>query len=235
MTDFKNRDGYNVEVSTIEKVESYEGGGCSITRAEPGWGTFGLSADELDGFEPQVDDVVVVYTRGFSTIRGVVIDGRVLRYITPAQAEAQHEQWSKNLRLEKLERYIEHGDALKERVKKLHPVLQARMARFDAERGQDFWIEDAEYEMAALEGAQALLNKVEELGLINNALGKFKEGEHEAAVQWIDDWWSLNSKEGNYDYKRQMELVPEFGDGHSGFTAGSAKQFAVALLEGVEL
>lgn len=219
----KNRDGYNVEVSPIKSVDLYDEGGCAITREEPGWGTFGLSAAELNGFIPQVGDVVVVYTEGFSSIRGVIIDGHVFRYHTPAQAKAEHEQWKKNYRLEKLERYVEHGDALKERVKSLHPVLQARMARFGAESGIEFWVDSAPYEMACLEGTQALLNKVESLDL-----------EGDAAVAWVNDWWDINSDKHDppYDYEKQMEIVPDFGDGHSGNTAGAAKAMAVMILSG---
>lgn len=234
----KNRDGYDVEVSPIKSVDLYEEGGCAITRDSPGWGTFGLSASELNGFVPQVGDIVVVYTEGFSKIRGVAIDGRVFRYTTPAQAKADHEQWLKNYRLEKLERYIEHGEKLKERVTKLHPVLQARMARFAAESGVEFWIDSAPYEMACLEGAQALLNKVNSL-----TTRQYPEGEgddsvrplfDEEKIQWINDWWDINSDKHDppYDYKKQMEIVPDFGDGHSGNTAGAAKSIAVMILSG---
>lgn len=210
----KNRHGYDVEVAPIEKVEHYDNGGCAISRGEPGWGTFGLGVDELNGFVPQVGDVVIVYTQGFSSVRGVIIDGHVLRYHTPAQAAAEHEQWKKNWRLEKLERYVEHGDALKERVKKLHPVLQARMARFAAEGGVGFWIDDAPYEMACLEGTQALLNKIESLDLTDD------EG-----LKWIEEWMSL-------PYAEQMKKVPDFGEGHSGNTADAAIGMARIILRG---
>lgn len=228
---YKNRDGYTVEVSTIKKVEHLDGG-CWITRDEPGWGTFGVSNSELRGFVPEEGDVIIVYTQGFSSVRGVVIDGNVIRYITPEQAEEDHEQWKKNLRLERLERYISHGDKLKEEVKTLHPLLQARMNRFSKEGGTEFWIDSAEYEMAVLKGTQALLDKVESLGLIENARGYFVPGIHTAAIEWIKDWWRLNTDKNNYNYKRQMELVPDFGDGHSGNIAGAAYAFAIHLLEG---
>jgi hypothetical protein len=227
----KNRHGYTVEVAPIQKVEWYDDGGCAITRGKPGWGTFGLGATELNGFKPEVGDASIVYTQGFSMIRGVVIDGHVLRYETPQQAEEQHEQWKKNLRLERLERYIEHGEDLKNRAYALHPTLASRMRRFDAENGIDFWIEDAPYEMAVMEGAQALLDKVEELGFIENSHGPI-EGNVEGAIAWIDDWWNMNTKEGGYDYEGQMALVPNFGDGHSGNTAGAAHAFAKAILTG---
>lgn len=233
----KNRDGYDVEVSLIEKVDLYEEGGCAITRAEPGWGTFALGKDELNGFVPQVDDVVIVYTKGFSMIRGVVIDGRVIRYQTPEQAAAEFEQWKKNWRLEKLERYVANIDTLKARVEALPTPLRHRMERFAVEGGVEFWIDSAEYEMAVLEGAAALLRKVRDLSLVNyiNILENNSEQETAAAVKWIKDWWAINTKEHNYDYQRQMEMVPDFGDGHSGNTAGAAYAFAIAVLEGRDI
>lgn len=218
----KNRDGYEVIVCTIEKVDVYEDGSVAIHQNEPGWGTFHLGASELNGFVPQADDVVVVYTQGFSMIRGVAIDGRVFRYITPEQAAADHEQWKKNLRLEKLERYLAEGDELKARVKKLHPALQARMERFAAEGGVEFWIDSADYEMYALEGATAIVNKANDL----------YPDDKDARLKWAKDWWDMNTKEGGYDYKGQMEILPEFGDGHSGNTAGAAYAMARMILEG---
>lgn len=233
----KNRDGYEVEVAPITEVDFYDDGGCAITRGVPGWGTFGIGADELNGFKPQVGDIVIVYTQGFSSIRGIVIDGRVLRYTTPAQAEADHEQWKKNWRLEKLERYVAEGDDLKARAAALPLPLRERMERFAKEGGVEFWIESADYEMYALEGAAALIRKVHELGFIHSSHTNFgvAEGENddiEGAVKWIKDWWDINSEKHGYDYKRQMELVPDFGDGHSGNTAGAAYALAVRILEG---
>lgn len=237
-SDIKNRDGYTIEVAPIEEVEYHENGGCSITRGEPGWGTFGVGAEELNGFKPQVGDAVIVYTLGFSSIRGIVIDGRVIRYTTPEQADAEHEQWKKNLRLERLERYVSKGDSLKARTAALPEPLRERMYRFANEHGVNFWIEDAEYEMAALEGASALLRKVKELGLIQSVdQPTLTAGGTDDAVKWINDWWDINSDKHDppYDYKKQMELVPDFGEGHSGNTAGAAYALSIRVLEGSEV
>lgn len=208
----KNSHGYEVEVSRIKKVE-WSDGGCAITREEPAWGTFFLNNIELAGLRPKFGDVVVVYSHG-SFIRGVVLDGNVIRYITPEEAAEQFEQQKKNWRLEKLERFVKEGDSLKQRVKNLHPSLQARMARFESEDGIEFWIDSAHYEMYALEGAQALLNKVESLDLAGDD-----------AIEWVNAWWDK-------PWSEQMEEVPDFGEGHSGNTAGAAKGIAVMILSG---
>lgn len=234
VTEMKNRDGYDVEVSPIKSVDLYEEGGCAITRDEPGWGTFGLTAAELNGFVPQVGDIVIVYTQGFSSIRGVVIDGHTFRYQTPAAAKEEHEQWKKNWRLEKLERYVKHGEELKARAAALPLPLRERMERFvsQAENEVDFWVDDAPYEMAALSGSAALLRKVQELEFISDVDYPSEGSDTEGAVKWIEDWWDINSEKHGYDYKRQMEIVPDFGDGHSGNTAGAAKGLAVLILKG---
>ena len=229
----KNRDGYDVEIAPIKSVDFYEEGGCAITRGEPGWGTFGLTAKELNGFEPQAGDVVVIYTQNLSLIRGVVIDGHVLRYQTPAEAKAAHEEWQKERRLKQLENYVAHGDALKARAEALPIPLRDRMRRFSEESGIEFWIDSAGYEMAVMDGAAALLKKVQELGFIADVNYPSHEGNDvDGALAWIEEWWSLNTEKHGYDYKKQMEIVPDFGDGHSGFTASAAMGYARILLKG---
>lgn len=234
----KNRHGYNVELHTIDKVEVYDDGGAAITYNTGT--TFGVSNDELDGFVPEVGDALVMFTKNFSMVMGIIIENHVLRYKTPAQAAKDHEAMLNKFRLDKLEAYVKHGDELKARAKKLPKALAERMERFSNEGGTEFWIESAGYEMACLEGAAALIRKVHELGFIHSDHTNFgvAEGANddiEGAIKWINDWWNMNEKEGGYDYKGQMALVPDFGEGHSGFTASAAKSIAIAILEGQEV
>lgn len=219
----KNRHDQDVELDTISNVVIRDDG-VEINRTN-GWGTLFISNEELDGFVPQVCDAIVTMTTNFSFVRGIIIENRVIRYTTAKQAEKEAKQFTDNIRLRKLEAYIKHGDALRQRVQKLHPRLRARMERFAAEGGVEFWIDSAPYEMAVLEGANALLNKVETLGARDN----------QVKINWINAWWNMNTQEGGYDYKGQMEAVPDFGDGHSGFTASAAKSLAVAILEGQDV
>lgn len=237
----KNRQGQEVEVTTIEKVE-WRDNGCEITRAEPGWGTFFVTLGELKGFRPEVGDAIITYMTNASMIQGIIIEGTVIRYRTKEEVAEAHEQWRKNLRLERLERYIKEKDAMQERVAALPKPLRERMERFGEEGGIDFWIEDAGYEMYACAGAAALLRKVERLGFITDVdnIGDSESEEPDdtkAAINWIEGWWGMNSAEHDpaYDYQGQKELVPDFGDGHSGLTASAAKSMAVAILEGQEV
>jgi hypothetical protein len=207
-----NREGHDVNLYQIDKVEDYDD---SIVITHDQGMSLMIDKWELDGFVPQVGDTLVLTTRNLSFVLGIIIEGRVIRRKNEAQFQKEHQQMIDGFRLRRLEDYVKNGDKLKARVERLLPPLRDRMHRFAKENGTEFWIEDAGYEMAALEGANALLVKTEALGT-------------EDAIQWINDWWDL-------DYKKQLELVPDFGEDHSGFTASSAKGLAIAVLEGKEI
>ena len=208
----KNRDGWDVEIHTLTEV-SDDGEYYQVTKDDD-W-SFVLKKSDCGTLVPTENDVAVFYTNGFTTICGVTIDGHVIFYKTKDQIEKEHQQFCDSIRLRNLENYVKNSGTLKARVEKLHPALKARMERFDKESGIEFWIESAEYEMYALEGAQALLDKVYSLKFRNNDEG----------VAWINDWKSK-------PYEKQQELVPDFGDGHSGWTASAAIGLAIRVLRG---
>jgi hypothetical protein len=187
----------------------------------------------LDGFVPKVGDWILTEI-AVNPIATIIIEGRVIRRKSDKQLELENKAWSNSWRIEKLEAYLENGEALKERAFALHPTLADRMKRFDRASGAKFWIEDAPYEMAVMEGAQALLDKVEELGFIGSSHFRIDSEVDDVvgAVSWINDWWDINSEKGGYDYKKQMEMVPNFGEGHSGNTAAAAVAFAKGILTG---
>lgn len=215
----RNSDGYDVENTYIKDVE-YSNDWYYITGGS-GW-TFGVSKEECKDFVPKMLDELTVFTRNFSEVVGVVVAGRQVRYKTPAMVERERIDWLINYRQEKLDRLRNNWDLWQERVERLHPTLKARIRRFESQGESnnskfEWWLDDGGYELMALEGANALLNAVDRNG---------------GGVEWLDWWWSLNSEEHNYDYKKQEELVPEFGEGHSGNTAGAAYSFARAILTG---
>lgn len=208
----RNREGHDVDLYQISKVEDYDD---SVVVTHDQGMSLMISKWELDGFVPQVGDSLVLTTRNLSFILGIIIEGRVIRRKSEAQFQKEHEQMTDGFRLRKLEDYVKHGDELKARVERLLPPLRNRMHRFAAEKGTEFWIEDAGYEMAVLEGANALLIKTEAI-------------RHEDAIEWIKNWWEL-------PYTEQQTQVPDFGDDHSGFTASAARSIAIAVLEGKEV
>lgn len=230
----KNRYGQSTTLDNIDKVNMTDNG-YEITGVQ-GWGTFYITFDELDGFVPQVGDAFVLMTTNFSYIRGIIIEHRVIRYMTDKQVVESRQRMLDGFRLNKLEEYVKNGEALKARAEALPTPLRDRMRRFsEGKDGVEFWIDSAPYEMAVLEGAAALLRKVAAEGFIFDVNKIRVDDDTEAAINWIEDWWALNTKEHNYDYKKQMEIVPDFGEGHSGFTASAAKSMAVAILNGEEI
>lgn len=228
----KNRYGQVVTLDSIAKVNMTERG-YEITGVD-GWGTFHVNFDELDGFVPQEGDAFVLMTTNFSYIRGLIIEHRVIRYMTDKQMEEDRKRMLDGFRLNKLEEYVKNGEALKARAEALPAPLRDRMRRFsEGKDGVEFWIDSAPYEMAVLEGAAALLRAVEgKVPDINNDNVDLILTETTDKIAWIEDWWALNSEKHQYNYKRQMEIVPDFGDGHSGFTASAAKGMAIAVLRG---
>lgn len=215
----RNRDGWSVEVKVIDKIEK-DNDGVTVT-----WNdgfSFFISKSKLRGVDLQTNDVVICYQNHLE-IKGLVVDGVTLYYKTKEQSDDEHKQFRDNLRLKRLEEYVKNGQELKARAGRLHPKLAERMQRFSEESGEEFWIESAVYEMYALEGADALIRKVEELYPFNLP---------EERIAWLDYWWSLNTKKHNYNYTKQKQLVPDFGDGHSGNTAGAAYTLARRVVSG---
>jgi hypothetical protein len=227
----KNRHGQNVEVDTISKIDETRDG-YAIDRTE-GWGTLFISKDECNGFVPQVGDAIIYFTTNLSLVHGIIIENHVIRYKTAKQQQADRQEMLDGFRLRKLEEYVKHGDDLKARAAALPSPFKERMERFTSESDDpvEFWVESAGYEMICLEGAAALLRKVGEV-FEDEHIDNWTDEAKAAGIEWIENWWNMNTKEGGYDYKGQMEIVPDFGEGHSGFTASAAKSMAIAVLEG---
>ncbi len=222
----KNPENWPEEVGKIEKVD-FSDDYHAIT-FDGGW-TLGISNSELDAFralrdrDPQPGDEMISYGGFGYTIKGIVIDGVVLRYLTRAQVEAERQEWLANYDREKVETYFKMKDIWQETVEGLHPILKARIRRFEKEKGAyEFWKESGGYELVALSGANAILNAAE----------FYHPGDTDRQIKFVDDWWHINTAKHNYNYPLQKALIPEFGDDHSGNTAGAALYMARAILTG---
>lgn len=211
------------EYGYVEKVNVESDGGFSVQKSD-GWSLF-VSAEEAaaTGYVPKVGDDIDVTMYGFNDIAGIKIAGYTFRENSVADMERKRTEWLVAYEAKKELAYQENVEKWREAVKALHPTFQKRIARFEAEKGmKEFWKESGSYELYTLQGAQALINK---------ATSEFPDNV-EMQVAWVDWWWSLNTKEHNYNYKMQMAECPEFGDGHSGNTAGAATAYAKAVLNG---
>lgn len=221
-----NPENWPVETGLIEKVGEGADGGMSIT-FDGGW-TLQIFSDEVDifveatGRKPQPGDPMICYGGLGRPITGIVIDDTVLRYKTRAQVEQERQEWLANYERQKEEAYHKNIARWQSEVEALHPTLKKRIRRFEAEKGAyEFWKDSGGYEMYAVNGANALINWASSQAI-----------RPQDQIQALDNWWAMNSAEGGYDYKGQMELVPEFGDGHSGWTASAAYGMAKAILDG---
>ena len=208
------------EFGTITAVEPQDYGGYAITYNN-GWTLF-VSSKELNGLVPKVHDTIVVGPSIGYPIQYISIDGHVIRDISDEEQAKIRQDMLDGFHRRKLEEFVKHGDEWKETARGLHPLLSRRIKRFEDEQGDTFWIEDGGYELYALQAADALAR---------HAMSVYP-GDSEKQVEWIDWWNSINSKEHNYDYKRQMEILPEFGDGHSGNTHGAGVAYAKRVVLG---
>lgn len=209
-----------MESGAITNIDWHEGGGAALTY-EGGWTLF-VSAEELNGFAPKLGDLMVTGPSIGYPIQYIAIAGNVLRNISDEEQAEIHKTMVDGFRKKREEDFAEHGDEWKATAAALLPPLSARIKRFEEVNSDEFWIEDGGYELYALQAADALAR---------HAISVYP-GDTEKQIEWIEWWDSLNSKAHNYDYKRQMEVLPEFGDGHSGNTHGAAVSFAKRVVRG---
>lgn len=183
----------------IEKVKEYDDG-YEISHNN-GWL---LNIDKM-GFIPEEGDTIRTYGRGIGyTVRGVAINGWVVRYLTARETEEKWEQEREVQRKERREKAESERYRNNQRVAALPPILRDRIYHFRDEN-PDFWWDGEPYELFVYEQAT----------LIAIVLG---------TVEAIEEWEKL-------DYNEQKRTVP-IDDGHSGYTFGSAVAFAKNLITG---
>lgn len=202
-----------MDSGAITKIDPSDNG-MAITY-DDGWTLF-VSTEELDGFLPVIGDEMVTGPSIGRPIQYIAIAGRIIRNVSDEDQAEKHREMVAGFRRKKVEDFEAHGDEWKATVKTLLPVLRERMERFEAEEGDEFWIDMGEYELYAIKAADVLARHVMSV----------YPGDEDKQLEWIDWWNSLNSKKYDYDYKHQMAILPEFGDGHSGNTHGAAVYYA---------
>lgn len=215
--------GMKTEHGYVERVDLYDEGGFSIKKND-GW-SFWVTAEEAAkvDYVPKMGDSVAITMYGFNDIAGIKIGGHTFRNNSVKDMEWKRIQWKADYNIKRHQRVLDNYDKWQAEVETLHPVLQKRIRRFENKtEPYDFWAEDGGYELAILSGATALIRWA-------TGPDRPEDMTPDEALVW---WWSLNSKEHDYDYKRQMEIVPDFGDGHSGNTAGAAYSLARGIITG---
>lgn len=187
-----------------------------------GWTLF-ISSQEFNGLSPKIGDIMVTGPSIGRPIQYIEIDGHVIRDVSDDEQAEKHKEMVAGFRRRRIAEYEEHGDEWKATAQGLLPPLAARIQRFEDDN-VEFWIEDGGYELYALKAADALARHVMSV----------YPGDTDKQIEWIEWWDSLNSKEHDYDYKRQMAILPEFGDGHSGNTHGAGVFYAKRVVRGDE-
>lgn len=181
------------------------------TKKSPYIGFDGCSL-HVDKMEPYMKVGAIVETYGQSNlggkIRGIVIDGHIVRYRTEAQSALDDSKMIARMHRDSLKAYKKALPALEENYKSLPVKFRLRMDRL-REAGPDTRHEWEPYEMFILTEAVKLAKKLKT----------------PAAVEQY--------KEASYDAQRVM--APEISDGHSGCTHGAMCQLAWRYLKGLQL
>jgi hypothetical protein len=191
---------------------------------------FGVSRDRVedsiwDDFSPQKGDAITLYTRGFSQVVGLDLNGSRVFLMTDQEIEAQRALQAARMDRQKAERFERERERLDADYEALPQVFRDRIDRFRA-NNPNFREEFESYEMFVCKEAVQLAERAREAV----ASG---EPEGPPEVRWL--YWAraLNSAAYDYDYQRELR-VTGMSDAHSGNTAGAAFLLARAYIESPE-
>ena len=159
------------------------------------------------GVKPKAKDNIILYTQGFSLIRGLDINGVNVFYKSDQQLDQEHQEFVDRMNKEKEERFKKEKNALDARFNALPEFFKDRIRRFRT-NNPNFRVEFESYEMFCIEEA---IN-------IANVLKTKEEVQRFAKADW----------------KEQKKMVPSVSDDHSGNTFGAACQLAYLYLDNPE-
>lgn len=195
-----------LEPQKIDTVEDYENGyGINY-----GYSGFILSKEYLGNeLPPAVGDDIVVYIVQGSLIRGVDLRGEPLYFKTNAELELDREKALRDSTERKRLQWAEDREDLLARVAALPPEYQRRIEWFRVHlEGWD--IEFLAYELFACEQAIVLAGAAKASG--------------DDPREWLEALRDMK-------YSKQIELVPEISDQHSGNTFGVSLTLALLSVQ----
>lgn len=211
-----------VQHGPITNVQGDRDKGWTIEQSN-GW-TCNLKG-EFD-VDPKVGDDFTVYGQIGYSFHGQALNGEVLWYKTIEQEEAERQAWLANYEAEKRQRFADNLAQMDADYMELPDAFKRRIDRFRA-KADDFRWESEPYEMFCCMQAVILAKWAMEDGATPDQ-----------AIEKIDAWNSINSKENDppYDYKAQAEAAPTgWSDQHSGNTHGGAISLAKHYILGHDL
>lgn len=189
-----------METGKITKVTPYKDGrGYEILI-----GSTGFFFDSKYGVVPMVGDDITVYTKNFSTIRGVDINGKRIFYKSDEDLERDHREFCDRLDKEKKERFEKNKEKMDEQYENLPDCFKKRIDRF-RKNNPNFRVDFEDYELFCCEQAIVIANTLKEPLKIT----EFKE----------------------LGYEEQRKMVPDLSEDHSGNTFGMAVYLAYWYLQ----
>ena len=178
----------------IDKVKERENG------YELTWDGWTLWCDKVQGIVPKPGDTLRMWGRGIgSTIRGIAINGQIVRYQTDAEMRVRHERETAESNRKKRAEAQAKSQETEARYRALPEVFRRRLDRFRA-GNPDFWWNYQDYELFCCEQAVSIAAAMKE----PDAVPAFTK------LQW----------------KQQKLVVPALSDQHSGNTFGMACRLA---------
>lgn len=184
-------------ISISEESDS----GCSVEfdkdpQATSGWSIF---VQKYDGI-PKIGDIIRLYGKGIGyTVRGIVIDGVVVRYDTEAFAEQKRLEDNKAQEEKQKLDYLEKKDEYSKRIATLPKPFQEKIEGH-MRRRDDFSWKNLSYELFVCEEAVKIVK-------------------HFGNAEEIRAYSKLGHKE--------QEKILALDEGHSGNTFGAAVSHAV--------
>ncbi len=181
-----------------EYPDSYE------LTADDGWT---IGCPKVEGLPaPCAGETLRLYGRGIGyPVRGIVVNGRVYRYLTEMQEDARHEVWCRELEAKREQDFQASLTDTDRRIAALPALFRERITKFQQDGGHEFRRDYEGYELFCCEQAVVIADTLQTVEAIR--------GFHAAA------------------WDEQKRLVPGLSDEHSGNTFGMACALARMYLE----
>lgn len=166
-----------------------------------------INVPKIDHQTPSIGDIIKLFGKGFGyTIRGIEIAGKLYRYRTPEEAEADHNKEQEKLRKGRIAQFEKEKSKLDKIFESLPEPFQKRIERF-RNNNPDFRWDFEAYESFVCQEAWLIALKLKHVAMINN----FK----------------------NMPWDAQRKLVP-IDANHSGHTFDCAILLAKTFIENPE-
>lgn len=162
-------------------------------------GSWSFTFQKQYGVRPKIGDLITLYTKNISIIRGVDLNGVRVFYKTNEELDQEHKERCDNYEKEKQETFIRNKDKLDADYESLPKIFQKRIDRF-RKNNPTFRVDYESYEIFCCKEAV----KIAEALKAEEAIRSFHE----------------------LPYNSQIQMVPTLSDQHSGNTFEMACKLA---------